>query len=125
MMVEKVGKLLIEYMDDFDNDDDFEFNVEEPLHDLLLKKNKEGYWVARVKNFGWRSLDGSAFFRLDSAKDVFWKVLPQTDCHFRIFNFGKGFAIQNYHHDSPMGNEWYYLLPATKKQIESEDIEWK
>jgi hypothetical protein len=20
-------------------------------------------------------------------------------------------AIQNYHHDSPMGNEWYYITP--------------
>ena len=125
MMAEKVGRLLVDGMEDYNDELEFKMSVEEPLTELLRRKNRDGYWVGEVKNFGWRSQSGAGFFRLDSAKDIFQKVLPQTDCHFRVFNYGKGIAIQNYHHDSPVGNEWYYLVPATKKQIDDEDIDWK
>lgn len=39
------------------------------------------------------------------------------DCTFSIYNYGRGLAIQNFHHDSPMG-EWYYILPCSEKTYE-------
>jgi len=88
------------------------------LDEILAKKNKEGYWKATVNNFGWRNLDGLKYFVADNATDFLQEILPKTDCTFKIFNYGKGLAIQNYHHDSPMGNEWYYIRPISYNAYE-------
>lgn len=118
----KHGRKLIDW--GISNDEELEdFHWDDFLMELdyiVDSKNKGDYWKASVNNFGWRNLDGQKFFKADSSIELLREVLPDTDCHFNIFNFGKGIAIQNYHHDSPMGNEWYYLLPITESTYEKQ-----
>jgi len=82
-----------------------------------LMKRGDGAWYAEVNDFGWRSLDGQCYFSAENGKDFLRAILPDTDCTFYIHDYydGKGFAIQNYHHDSPVGKEWYYVLPDDRK----------
>lgn len=88
-------------------------SVNDVLTDMLLKKNPDGYWKMEVKCFGWRCLCGTGYFRLTNGED-FLKFLPDCHCTFRVFNYGRGFAVQNFHHDSPTGKEWYYAVPCAR-----------
>jgi hypothetical protein len=76
-----------------------------------LMSDKSGYWRAEVKGFGWQGIDGIAYFKATDGAEFLKNILPKTDCTFYIHKYGKGFAIQNFHHDSPTGNEWYYVVP--------------
>jgi hypothetical protein len=89
----------------------------ECLKSILNRKNPGGYWKAQVRNFGWRNLDGVKFLQAGDGASFLREILPKTDCHFYIFNYGKGLAIQNFHHDSPVGNEWYYVVPTTARMF--------
>jgi len=109
--------------DVYENSDILNFyweDVEQYLTEILEKKNPDGYWKIDVENFGWRNLDGTAYLRLEKGVDIVHKVLPRCPCSFKVYNYGKGLAIQNWHHDSPTGNEWYFLRLAFKKEIEEE-----
>lgn len=80
------------------------------LDEILEERNPDGNWKAKVKNFGWRNMDGYAEFHAENAQEFLRKILPNTDCTFFIYADGKhDLKIQNYHHDSPAGNEWYYV----------------
>jgi hypothetical protein len=83
------------------------------LTQLMEDRNAPGWWYARVTNFGWRSLDGHKTFRAGSGQDLLRAILPDTDCTFHVYDYagGRGFAINNFHHDSPAGREWYYVEP--------------
>lgn len=92
-------------------------DMNDRLTELMEEKNPEGRWNARVSNFGWRKMSGTTGeFTCDNGEALLQKILPKADCTFYIHEYeenGKeGFAIQNYHHDSPTGDEWYYILPA-------------
>ena len=92
----------------------------------IIKKHFSGYWHVKVSNFGWQSLHGEKGFFADKGSEFLQEILPKTDCHFKIFRDDhpgssddwadgvgrptKGLKIQNFHHDSPVGNEWYYLI---------------
>ena len=89
----------------------------ECLTSILERKNPDGYWKAQVRNFGWRNLDGVKFFKAWDGDSFLHEILPKTNCRYRIFNYGKGLAIQNFHHDSPVGNEWYYVVPTTARMF--------
>lgn len=82
----------------------------------LISFNEEKTWYATVSNFGWRNLDGEAGFKAENGRELLQRILPDTDCHFKIYIEGTGddtvINLQNYHHDSPVGNEWYEILPA-------------
>ena len=93
-------------------------NFLEYLTEILHKKNPNSYWKAVVNNFGWRNLDGHKIFQADTGQKFLDQILPKCQCTFYIHNFGNGIAIQNYHHDSPVGNEWYYLKPISEKTYE-------
>lgn len=83
------------------------------LTEIIKERNPSGHWQAVVNNFGWRNQDGEKEFDATDGKTMLQAILPQTDCTFHVFRWGrKGLAIQNYHHNSPTGNEWYYLRPA-------------
>jgi hypothetical protein len=102
-------------------DDQWEYMTEYLTEKMQLKtkglKNPE-YWHAEVSNFGWRSQSGESNFKAENGKELLQKILPKTDCHFRIYDDGKrGFKIQNYHHDSPTGNEWYHIRPMNQKEV--------
>ena len=93
---------------------DAEFEWEclcDELTEVMQKINKGGKWFCTVENFGWQSRNGYLTFEATKGQNLLSRILPNTDCHFRIFVEGKGFGrylkIQNFHHDSPVGNEWY------------------
>jgi hypothetical protein len=94
----------------------------------MMKMVNEGTsWWAKVENFGWRSMSGFKAFTAESGEEFLREILPDTDCQFRIYDYEfdgrKGFKVQNYHHDSPVGNEWYYILVANDCQQCGEPIE--
>lgn len=87
------------------------------LTDKLKAINPDGHWHAEVENFGWRRLSGYSDFRAEDGKTFLQEILPNTDCTFRIFlDAGNTFKIQNFHHDSPTGNEWYTIRPADDEE---------
>lgn len=78
----------------------------------LMKKNDA--WYATVENFGWRKLNGQKHFIAKDGQSFLRELLPQTQCTFKVFK-GEGewlFEIQNWHHDSPAGDEWYRVKKA-------------
>ena len=88
------------------------------LSEVMAEKNKSVYWKADVNGFGWRHLNGHKFFKAEKGVDLLRAILPNTDCTFYIYKHGRnGLKINNFHHDSPTGAEWYYVLPATQKEI--------
>ena len=93
---------------------DAEFEWEcmcDELTEVMRKINKGGKWYCTVENFGWRGLNGHKTFTATKGSGLLSAILPNTDCRFRIFVEGKGFGrylkVQNYHHDSCTGREWY------------------
>ena len=90
----------------------------EHLTEILRKKNKDGFWRVTVSNFGWRNTNGEKAIRIDNAQELIRQILPDTDCTFKIYNYSKGLVIQNFHHDSPVGKEWYYLTPIKESTYE-------
>ena len=85
----------------------------EHLTALIAERNPDGKWYCNVQNFGWREIDGYKYFTAENGAKFLAAILPDCDCTFKIFDYqaGKGFAIQNWHHDSPVGREWYYVMP--------------
>lgn len=80
----------------------------------VLTRTKSGdsmFFKVDVKNFGWRSLDGHKYIRVENVKELLQAILPDTSCTYRFFKVkhGKMLAMQNFHHDSPCGNEWYII----------------
>jgi hypothetical protein len=96
--------------------------------DLLCNLNVDldnlcphGYWYAEVHNFGWQSKSGWSKFHAKDAKEFLDKILPRTECTFHIYidKRKRTIRIQNWHHDSPWGNEWYAVRPMRKKERDS------
>jgi hypothetical protein len=99
-------QFLIDALNEFLGEHDF---LNEPL-------------LATVRNFGWRMQDGFKIFTAKNAKEFLWGLLPNTDCTFFIHFKDGELSIQNYHHDSPTGNEWYYvkrLRPAVEESAKN------
>jgi hypothetical protein len=95
-----------------DSDTEFEWEcLCDNLTELMQKINPKGQWHCNVQNFGWMARNGFKNLVATKGSQLLSGILPNTDCHFRIFVMGKGFGrylkIQNFHHDSPTGNEWY------------------
>ena len=98
-----------------DMDDSFEWECMcDELTEMMQKINPNGQWHCTVENFGWQARNGYKNFNATKGQSLLSNILPRTDCHFRIFVEGKGFGryfkIQNFHHDSPTGNEWYKVV---------------
>jgi hypothetical protein len=81
---------------------------------VLHKKAPKGYWYVRVENFGWDKRSGFAYVEQLTGKGWLNKILPDTLCHFKIYDYGKGLMIRNSHHDSCTGEEKYYCVPISK-----------
>ena len=93
-------------------DDEWECECD-ALTELMKEKNPDGYWRAEVSNFGWRHQDGKMpEFFCDKGDDLFEKILPKTDCTFKVYDREDCIAINNAHHDSPCWAEWYYIYPV-------------
>lgn len=87
------------------------------LTEVMQKKNPNGYWKVVGRGLGWRRLDGYKYCRAETGRELLRSILPDTDCTFTIYNYGKGLAIRNAHHDAPTG-EWYYILPCAQSTYE-------
>ncbi len=83
---------------------------------IIRAMNPEGFWHAQVLNFGWRALDGHKTFKAVDGKSLLSAILPEADCHFKVYRAGKCLKINNAHHDSPAWNEWYILKPLSCRQ---------
>ncbi len=110
-----------EIQDDVYSDSDFFAWEHEGLVDRLTElmdavNPNSNSWEARAHNFGWRNQDGTAEFNADDGLTFLRLVLPNCECTYYIHLYEKdgrvGIAIQNSHHDSPVGNEWYFIFPA-------------
>jgi hypothetical protein len=89
----------------------------ESLTEQLVSMNPDGHWSGEAINFGWQKSSGSAEFQADNGPGFLANILPKTDCTFRIYiENGNTVKIQNFHHDSPTGNEWYTLTPISAGQ---------
>jgi len=86
----------------------------ECLTEIIKGKNRDGFWKAEVHNFGWRNINGVKTIKAENSEELIRQILPDTDCTFKVFDHDDGLAIQNFHHDSPTGNEWYYLTPISE-----------
>jgi hypothetical protein len=99
-----------EETDDAESHFEWDYLVDS-LTELMQKINKGGKWFATVENFGWQAKSGYLTFEATKGDRLLSRILPNTENHFKIFVEGKGFGrhfrIQNFHHDSPVGNEWY------------------
>jgi hypothetical protein len=112
----KQGKLLLEWSGGETEDyDDFCVMLTAILH----KKNADGFWYAKVNGFGWRGMSGSAYVEGRRGGTFLYRILPKTECTFKIFNYGKGIMIQNWHHDSCTGNEKYYCFPISNRTFDN------
>lgn len=117
-----IKPLLSWFPSDIEPDEvDFEWDyLIEELDELIKEVNSDGYWYCTVENFGWRNQSGHAYLKFDTAQEMISRVLPKTDCSFNIFREKSNIRIQNYHHDSPTGNEWYELTPISYEQYENQ-----
>jgi len=89
------------------------------LIDKVANKYKETYyWTAEVTGFGWRDQSGEidVFYEVDARK-ILEKILPNCECVYKIFMNRTGFKLQNFHHDSPVGNEWYEVRHITNQEF--------
>jgi hypothetical protein len=68
-------------------------------------------WRVNMRGFGWMKEDSDGTVTANDGEELRQKVLPNTDCHFRVYKEGRGIKINNSHHDAPMGGEVYYLTP--------------
>lgn len=117
-------EFLHEHFEWYNEDARFEWECLLGELDTLIKKFS-GYWWVEVTSFGWQALSGHQEFTAEDGQTFLQKLLPQTDCHFKIYYDDdmdipnwlsenvkklKGLRIQNFHHDSPTGREWYYAL---------------
>jgi hypothetical protein len=99
---------------DQDGDTSFEWEcLTDELTTLMKKLNKGGKWYCEVENFGWQKRSGHKAFKAETGQKLLGAVLPNTDNSFKVFIMGKGFGrtikIQNWHHDSPLGDEYYLI----------------
>ena len=125
MNIDKELKPLLSWFTSDIEPDDVEFEWEyllEELDQLIKEINSDGYWYCTVENFGWRNIDGHAYLKFETAKEMISRILPKCECSFNIFREKNIIRIQNYHHDSPTGNEWYELIPITYEQYENQSM---
>jgi len=79
---------------------------------------KGGCFKVEVKNFGWNNRSGVAYFKANKLTDLLVKMLPNTECNFKLYREKKILKLQNYHHDSPCGNEWYHIKKCAESTYE-------
>ena len=122
-MDDKLGEVILTWGIDKESGDDGEAWDPEwewecltnDLTEVMTTCSEDGHWHVDVNNFGWRNQSGHKDISVATGQQLLAAILPNTDCTFKIYRYGEdGLALQNWHHDSPMGNEWYYITPTTE-----------
>ena len=88
------------------------------MTNLMNRINPGGDWHCDLSNFGWRGTSGHKDFGANTGGDLFSEILPNTECYFRVYDRGDEIHIENFHHDRPMGGEWYVLTPQSESDEE-------
>jgi hypothetical protein len=97
--------------------DDAHDQMIEDLDEWMREHNPDGLpWHAEVTNFGWRNQNGYCDFSAHTAQELLWGVLPNTENTFVVYDEGDHISINNAHHDSPMGGEWYTVKPQEEDE---------
>ena len=117
-LTEEQALEIAEYLDYSIYYDDLLMALSDILDEITKKNKYFGYWIADVNNFGWLNRDGTKEFQATNSGDFLTEILPNTDCRFQIFRNRNRLKIRCWHHDSPMGNEYYYIRPMTTKEVE-------
>ena len=108
-------KLVLEWKS---GDNDEWDDLTSDLTSLMMKITKSTKWYCEVQNFGWMKRNGYKSFNAGNGNRFLSQILPNTGCTFKIFVEGTGFGrkikIQNWHHDSNDGSEWYTVRPWKK-----------
>lgn len=116
-------ELFRQVCEDYDLFNSYWQDMCDALTKTMEKRNPDGWWGVEMRNFGWRELDGYKAFRADTGEELLQQILPKTENTFYIYDHdcadGQGFAINNFHHDSPAGREWYYVEPLA--HVECQD----
>ena len=59
---------------------------------------------------GWRKLGGKKIAWAETGADLLREILPDASCSFRVHEQPHGgLGINNFHHDSCSGKEWYWI----------------
>lgn len=83
----------------------------EEFNHLLRAVSEDLVFYIEGRKLGWRNRSGHMFVDLNSHKDFFQKVFPNTDWS-AVFELEKNtLNITLYHHDSPCG-EFYTVVKA-------------
>ena len=104
--------------DQFLYDDAWEYMVEHLTEAMVEVAGSEDdmVWLIQGTNLGWMNRSGTKASFAETGAKLLGDILPKTDCTFRIFKVkhggGEQLRIQNWHHDSPVGREWYYITPS-------------
>lgn len=103
------------YFDNFNAAFEYERLTDE-LTKFIQEVHPDGDWHAEVRNFGWQHLDGHLDFDSGDGVTFLQKVLPDTECTFKIWldRPGKKIIIDNAHHDAPCGGEIYVVTPQVE-----------
>jgi len=94
--------------------DDLNEDLTQTLRDLTKTQDGETmYFKVNVSGFGWQKLTGYKYMKVQDGKELLRETLPDTQCIYLIFKVkhGKKLAMQNFHHDSSTGSEWYVITP--------------
>jgi hypothetical protein len=113
-------KIIIENATNCCEDYEWEDLIDVLDHKITNKKSTTGFWYAVVENFGWRRVSGSQYFKANSFSEILSRILPNTACTFNVNKEGRTFKIQNFHHDSCDGSEWYTIKPISEKKFLAE-----
>ena len=68
----------------------------ERLDEIVEERNPRNVWYVEGRNLLWQGFDGFKILSAESAKDLLQKLLPQTECTFKIYAYGDhGLAVNN------------------------------
>jgi hypothetical protein len=113
-LIEEIRSEVLEDQDIFEMAfNDLNEELTQALRALTKTQNGETmYFRVNVNDFGWRKQTGYKYMKVQDGKELLRETLPDTQCIYRFFKVrhGKKLAMQNFHHDSPMG-EWYVITP--------------
>ena len=115
VLAELHGEFMLWDTNYYECDDEYEIqdmydNFCEELTEVLTEVNPDNKdWYCKAENFGWRKISGEKTFMALTGKAFLSEILPETECTFKIYEENGKIKVNNRHHDSPYGDEWYYI----------------
>lgn len=95
-----------------------DYDIHEELNQLLNEYDGK-FWHIEGSNMGWRKRSGEKFAKIEDGQDFISKILPNTECSFFITkNEDNTLTMVNYHHDSPMGENYTLTLMTAQVILE-------